>query len=80
MSNSVNLRSITDTFLENAMAENNTPAWLSQVANLQSEGAAKAVEAVETKEGKQEVITDTKAVGASLAAIADAMDKEEADE
>lgn len=62
------------------MADNKTPAWLSQVANLQSDEAAKAVEAVEAKEGKQEVVTDSKAVGASLAAIADAMDKEEADE
>lgn len=62
------------------MAINKTPAWLSQVTNLQSPEAAKAVEAVEAESGKQEVITDSKAVGASLAAIADAMDKEEADE
>lgn len=62
------------------MAINKTPAWLSQVTNLQSPEAAKVVEAVEAESGKQEVITDSKAVGASLAAIADAMDKEEADE
>lgn len=50
-----------------------TPAWLSQVQKIESQETAEAILAIETVEGKQEVITDESAVGAALKAIADTM-------
>lgn len=52
------------------------PAWLKQVPKIDSPAADAAIQAAETAAGQmQEVLRDPKAVGAALAAVADAMDR-----
>jgi hypothetical protein len=52
------------------------PAWLKLVPKIDSPVADAAIQSAETAAGQmQEILRDPKAVGAALAAVADAMDR-----
>ncbi len=49
------------------------PAWLAQVADISNPALAAAIKEVEQQGGNPEIITNPKAVGLALAAVAEAM-------